>query len=219
MQPLLFGRPSEPDDEHDWSGVSVVMIQNLPCRCTPEEIAAAVEELGFGAYVNYFHLPRKASGGRNCGYGFIGFISPEHTEKFRNVFEGYTLKSRASAKQLTLKPAHQQQAVVNKLQSKSKAKEGDRIMGDSELLLEQFVVQEQIEFLPGVPKKGQSDTAWTVQDQVALLAAMLKKEQSILERACAQQIAPSMFRPPPGSELEPSLAVDFGRTSIVRLSL
>eukprot|EP00930_Biecheleria_cincta_P062368 TRINITY_DN4784_c0_g1_i4.p2 TRINITY_DN4784_c0_g1~~TRINITY_DN4784_c0_g1_i4.p2 ORF type:complete len:243 (+),score=51.74 TRINITY_DN4784_c0_g1_i4:86-814(+) len=242
MEPLLIERPSEHDhDEHDWLGVSIVMIQNLPCRCTQEEIAAAVDELGFGAYVNYLHLPRKAPGGRNCGYGFIGFISPELTQKFRDVFEGYTLKSRASSKQLKLKPAHQQQARVNRSQSKPKPKQRNDIMGDNGLFLEEIWMQEQSEFLPDVPKKGPSATASTVQDEIALLAAVLKKQQSTLEIVCAQQmalsaelilkeqstlqraraqqIALSMFGHPAGLELDPAIAMDFGRTSIMRMSL
>eukprot|EP00930_Biecheleria_cincta_P062373 TRINITY_DN4784_c0_g4_i1.p1 TRINITY_DN4784_c0_g4~~TRINITY_DN4784_c0_g4_i1.p1 ORF type:complete len:371 (+),score=77.86 TRINITY_DN4784_c0_g4_i1:79-1113(+) len=95
-------------DQKDWRGVSVMMMQNLPCRCTPEEIGSAVGELGFAHHVNYFHLPRKLPGGRNLGYAFIGLVTPELAQKFRDAFEGYTFTSRSSSKKVRLKPAHRQ---------------------------------------------------------------------------------------------------------------
>eukprot|EP00930_Biecheleria_cincta_P062374 TRINITY_DN4784_c0_g6_i1.p1 TRINITY_DN4784_c0_g6~~TRINITY_DN4784_c0_g6_i1.p1 ORF type:complete len:329 (-),score=72.95 TRINITY_DN4784_c0_g6_i1:229-1185(-) len=95
-------------DEQDWTGVRVMTMQNLPCRCSPEELKSVVREFGFWPYVNYFHLPQRSPGGRNCGYGFIGFVTPELALKFRDVFEGFNLKSRASFKQVRLTPAHRQ---------------------------------------------------------------------------------------------------------------
>eukprot|EP00930_Biecheleria_cincta_P089412 TRINITY_DN78705_c0_g1_i1.p1 TRINITY_DN78705_c0_g1~~TRINITY_DN78705_c0_g1_i1.p1 ORF type:complete len:235 (+),score=30.93 TRINITY_DN78705_c0_g1_i1:47-706(+) len=95
------------EEEEMWSGVYTMMMQNLPSRCTSDEIMAAVQELGFGDYVNYLRVPRNRTG-RNGGYGFIGFVTPELTQKFRQVFDGFTLKSRSSSKQVRLKPARQQ---------------------------------------------------------------------------------------------------------------
>eukprot|EP00930_Biecheleria_cincta_P076399 TRINITY_DN63620_c0_g1_i1.p1 TRINITY_DN63620_c0_g1~~TRINITY_DN63620_c0_g1_i1.p1 ORF type:complete len:223 (+),score=40.95 TRINITY_DN63620_c0_g1_i1:66-734(+) len=92
-----------------WDGVCVAMMQNLPCRCTSEEILEAVEDVGFRADVNFLHIPRKMSGrGRNNGYGFIGFLTTEITQKFRDAFDGYILKTRSSHKQIKLMPAHEQ---------------------------------------------------------------------------------------------------------------
>lgn len=202
-------------DEQDWADVSIVMIQNLPCRCTPEEVAAAADELGFGDYVNYLHIPRKSRNGRNCGYGFIGFISPEVTLKFRDVFEGYTLRSRTSSKQLTLKPAHQQQATVRGLQHvKPVQKQGDDIIVErspSGSFSEAAAMQEKIDLLASVLNKDLSDTASTVQKQMAHLpASVLNKDQNTLSQAYAQQMQIpllSKFRPPPGLELKPALAL------------
>lgn len=106
---MLAGEEEKTFDEQEWMGVSVVMMQNLPCRCTQEEIEAVVQELGFAHLVSYFHLPQKYSGGRNCGYGFIGFVCPEVAHKFRDAFDGWILKSRTSSKQVRLKPAYHQQ--------------------------------------------------------------------------------------------------------------
>jgi hypothetical protein len=95
--------PSLQDDE-----IRTVMMRNIPCRCTKEDLFAAIEELGFAGAYDFFHLPIKRCQRQNYGYAFIGFSTAEVTKAFCAKAEGYRFRGRKSAKAVTLVPARLQ---------------------------------------------------------------------------------------------------------------
>eukprot|EP00440_Ansanella_granifera_P072933 gb/GFBE01079149.1/.p1 GENE.gb/GFBE01079149.1/~~gb/GFBE01079149.1/.p1 ORF type:complete len:168 (+),score=35.24 gb/GFBE01079149.1/:1-504(+) len=97
----------------DWTGVRVVMLQNIPCRCQQSEIVDIVREFGFEESVEYIRLPHKSH--KNAGYAFVGFSRPEAAVKFRDVVHGYCIKSRTSNKKIKALPAHVQDVPDEKL--------------------------------------------------------------------------------------------------------
>eukprot|EP00930_Biecheleria_cincta_P091078 TRINITY_DN8058_c0_g1_i5.p1 TRINITY_DN8058_c0_g1~~TRINITY_DN8058_c0_g1_i5.p1 ORF type:complete len:221 (-),score=46.88 TRINITY_DN8058_c0_g1_i5:431-1093(-) len=208
-----FAHESQVQDEDDWRDITIVMMQNLPCRCTPEEISAAVGEVGFGPYVNFVHLPRKSAGGRNCGYGFVGFVNAEITLKFRDVFEGCTLKSRTSSKQVRLKPAHRQQASeVNLPHVKVCLEEGVGLVHPSSSVFSQEAPTPQKNIDLVVTELNE------LQGEVDLAVKALKMESTIPDGYSLRMIR-SLFPPPPGLEQQPALPSILGSTAIRYLRL
>lgn len=84
-----------------------VMIRNIPCRCSEEEVLAAVHELGFRGH-NYFHMPWRGTREKvqACGYAFIGFEDTETTRRFAAAMTGYVFANRNSLKVVQIVPAH-----------------------------------------------------------------------------------------------------------------
>lgn len=82
-----------------------VMIKNIPCRCSKQDILDAIEELGFGAEYNFFHMPVPRGQAQNIGYAFIGFNDKDVTARFASAMTGYRFLSRNSTKSCIVVPA------------------------------------------------------------------------------------------------------------------
>eukprot|EP00929_Paragymnodinium_shiwhaense_P119791 TRINITY_DN91686_c0_g1_i1.p1 TRINITY_DN91686_c0_g1~~TRINITY_DN91686_c0_g1_i1.p1 ORF type:complete len:273 (-),score=46.23 TRINITY_DN91686_c0_g1_i1:43-861(-) len=88
-----------------------LMIKNLPCRVTEEEILEAAEDLGFGGAHNYFHLPVKKTAKakakpQTSGYCFFGFETSETAVRFAKAMSGFQFKKRQSDKLVMVTTAH-----------------------------------------------------------------------------------------------------------------
>merc|ERR1719440_891035 len=59
-------------EESKWTSV---MIRNIPCRYTQQELIDEIEMLGF--VIDFLYLPpaRRATG--NLGYAFVNFVDPD----------------------------------------------------------------------------------------------------------------------------------------------
>jgi len=85
--------------------MTTLMLKNIPCRCSQQEILDAIEEVGFGQLYNFFYLPMTQGQTHNIGYVFIGFYDEDLAEKFTCVMTGYRFKSRKSSKSCEVVPA------------------------------------------------------------------------------------------------------------------
>jgi len=99
------------DRQHHVDGVEgmefedclTVMIRNIPCSCTRDEILKAIEDLGFAGKHDFFYQPMRK--GKALGYAFIGFPDPQVTKEFASSMIGYRFERKMSSKIVTVTPA------------------------------------------------------------------------------------------------------------------
>ncbi|OLP81705.1 putative ribulose bisphosphate carboxylase-like protein [Symbiodinium microadriaticum] len=90
-----------------------VMLKNIPCRKTQEEVMLAIDQQGFGARFDFFYLPWDSKFRANRGYAFVNFIVPEDAAKFQSKMTGYRFQNTGSAKVCSVARAHVQGALNN----------------------------------------------------------------------------------------------------------
>lgn len=102
------GTPSqEEEDEEDLD--PTLMLCNIPCRFNNDDIAEAIDAVGFAGLHDFVNVPGRA--GRRCGnigYAFVHFKTPEIAAEFAEVFQGYQFKGTSSKKRCEVKSAHMQ---------------------------------------------------------------------------------------------------------------
>lgn len=86
------------------TGTLTMMIKNIPCACTHQDVLDVVNVLGFDGKFDFFHLPQRRS--KTIGYAFIRFPDPDVTEAFVKTMTGYHFKFRNSSKVVSIVPAH-----------------------------------------------------------------------------------------------------------------
>jgi hypothetical protein len=84
--------------------MSALMIKNIPCGCSKEEVLKAIEDLGFGDDVDFFHLPLRKT--KAIGYAFVGFSNPDVPRRFQEAMTGYRFPGRNSSKVVSIAPGH-----------------------------------------------------------------------------------------------------------------
>lgn len=90
------------------NSMTTLMIKNIPCRCSQQEILDAIEEVGFGQAYNFFYLPMTQGQTHNIGYVFIGFDEDDVAAQFTAAITGFRFKSRNSSKCCEVVPARLQ---------------------------------------------------------------------------------------------------------------
>mmetsp|Transcript_41817 Transcript_41817/g.77700 ORF Transcript_41817/g.77700 Transcript_41817/m.77700 type:complete len:653 (+) Transcript_41817:54-2012(+) len=93
--------------------VTTMMLKNIPCRKSQEEVMLTIDEEGFGGRYDFFYLPRDVKFRANLGYAFINFVTPEDAAEFQNKMDGYRFPNSGSAKACIVVPAHVQGALNN----------------------------------------------------------------------------------------------------------
>jgi len=93
--------------------ITTMMLKNIPCRKSQEEVMLTIDEEGFGGRYDFFYLPRDVKFRANLGYAFINFITPEDAADFQNKMDGYRFPNSGSAKACIVVPAHVQGALNN----------------------------------------------------------------------------------------------------------
>jgi hypothetical protein len=90
--------------------IVTLMICNIPCRITLQQLVEVIDSMGFAGKYDFLHLPiggGSSAGSRsNLGYGFINFADPVDAEPFRKAFMNYQFEGTSSAKVCTVRPAH-----------------------------------------------------------------------------------------------------------------
>jgi len=100
--------PSGQVDPALWQeDVYTVMIKNIPCGCSQEEVLSAIAEGGFEKAYDFFYLPTRRSKD-NFGYAFIGFPEPGTARNFAAKMNGFRFASRRSVKTMVVVPARVQ---------------------------------------------------------------------------------------------------------------
>jgi hypothetical protein len=85
------------------SNCYTVMIRNIPCGCSREDVLQAIDSVGFNGLYDFFYLPRRRY--KTMGYGFIGFPDPHLTRSFAESMTGYRFPTRNSKKVVSVVPA------------------------------------------------------------------------------------------------------------------
>jgi len=87
--------------------ITTMMLKNLPCKRSQEEILRHIDQLGYGEKYDFFYLPKNRQQSANLGYGFINFKAEEDAARFEVEMTGFRF-SHTSSKQCVVVPAHVQ---------------------------------------------------------------------------------------------------------------
>jgi len=87
--------------------VTTMMLRNIPCKKSQEEILRHIDEQGYEGKYDFFHLPKNEQLCTNLGYSFINFISAKDAARFEAEMTGFRFAS-TSAKRCVVVPAHVQ---------------------------------------------------------------------------------------------------------------
>merc|ERR1712113_258789 len=93
--------------------ITTMMLKNIPCRKTQEEVIALIDQNGFQDQYDFFYLPRDVKFRANLGYAFINFVTPEDAANFSKELNGYRFSGSGSTKACAVVPAHVQGLVNN----------------------------------------------------------------------------------------------------------
>jgi hypothetical protein len=88
--------------------VRMLMVMNIPGRCTQQELMDVVVAKGFDKDLTFFHMPFFTSKKRvhHKGYAFIGFPDMHITALFASEMNGYRFQRGQSLKTCKIVPAH-----------------------------------------------------------------------------------------------------------------
>lgn len=124
--PTVTAMSSNPDSEDEalasngcpmWSmqefadspcSITTMMLCDLPCRASEDEIKGTLATLGFAGTYDFLHVPVKQRGRRNkgnLGYAFVNFCSAEYASRFATVFANIRFPAIKSTKLSYAKPA------------------------------------------------------------------------------------------------------------------
>jgi len=94
------------DNELDMEDSVTVMMKNIPCGCSQQQVLDAIADVGFKELLEFFYLPTRRS--KALGYAFVGFADPQTTKRFASAISGYRFQSRLSSKVVSVAPARVQ---------------------------------------------------------------------------------------------------------------
>merc|ERR1712007_94459 len=87
--------------------VTTMMLKNIPCHRSQEEILRCINQQGYGGKYDFFYLPENLRLGSNLGYAFINIISADDAARFKIEMTGFKFPG-TSAKRCAVVPAHVQ---------------------------------------------------------------------------------------------------------------
>jgi hypothetical protein len=108
------GKPSTSPIADGVKGCTTVMIRNLPCRYTQEELMREINGNGFQGTFDFIYVPMATRGHANSrshanrGIGFVNFISAETAERFYETYHEKQLRFFESSKAVKIVSAHVQ---------------------------------------------------------------------------------------------------------------
>jgi hypothetical protein len=82
------------DAEGEWANISTVKIENLPRRCSQDEVLTAVDAAGFSGSYDFFFMPRGPCSKQNHGHAFLNFKDPAIAIRFRDVMIGSNIRAK-----------------------------------------------------------------------------------------------------------------------------
>jgi len=94
-------------------GVRTLMVKNIPCRCSQDEVLDCVHALGFKGKYSTFHMPGRSKR-QNFGYAFIDFHSSVDALRFYDKMSGICIGGRKSQKRIVVAPADVQSVTGTK---------------------------------------------------------------------------------------------------------
>lgn len=90
--------------------ITTVMIRNITCRYTQEQVAEFLDQVGLAGKYDFLHLPLNPNRRANLGYMFVNFKTPEYAEECQQLLQGKPLGPSSSEKRCEVAPAHIQGA-------------------------------------------------------------------------------------------------------------
>mmetsp|Transcript_65062 Transcript_65062/g.121210 ORF Transcript_65062/g.121210 Transcript_65062/m.121210 type:complete len:645 (+) Transcript_65062:97-2031(+) len=93
--------------------ITTMMLKNIPCRKSQEEVMMHVDQKGYAGRYDFFYLPRDVKFRANLGYAFINFITQEDALRFQAEMNGYRFVGSGSSKACSVVPAHVQGLMNN----------------------------------------------------------------------------------------------------------
>jgi len=95
---------------HHAGPVTTLMICNIPCRITQQQLIDVIDLMGFKERYDFIYLPTggrsSTVGSSNLGYGFINFTGPMDADPFMKAFLNFQFEGTSSTKVCTVRPAH-----------------------------------------------------------------------------------------------------------------
>merc|ERR1719174_1665775 len=94
----------------DQEDITTLMICDIPCRRTVEQVIDAINAYGFSGAYDLVYMPhqrgrRSPKNSQNVGYAFVNFKRPEFAASFMRVFQNVQFPNCASEKRSFAKPA------------------------------------------------------------------------------------------------------------------
>lgn len=92
--PGALAGQQQPIEEGADDLATTLMVRNLPCRCTMDDILTDVHGLGFEGTYDFFYLPQDRRRKSNLGYAFINFKDPADAVDFQAQFQGRSFSAK-----------------------------------------------------------------------------------------------------------------------------
>lgn len=93
----------EPPLQAEPQAATTMMIRNIACKYSPQDVRGMIDELGFADSYDFFYLPMNRVGRANKGYCFVNFHSPEVAAQCQERMTG--IKLGKTSKLLEVSPA------------------------------------------------------------------------------------------------------------------
>jgi hypothetical protein len=85
--------------------VTTVMLRNIACRYTKDEVIALLDAAGLKGKYNGIHLPMNSKRSANLGYAFISFLSPVHVQECHDLLDNQVFGPSQTTKRCEVTPA------------------------------------------------------------------------------------------------------------------
>jgi hypothetical protein len=92
---------------------TTLMVRNIPTRFTSVSFLRILDECGFRNCFDFFYLPMDFRTGKNMGYCFLNFTTPEFARGFASLFHGRRLRMTTSTKVIEISPSRRQGLIEN----------------------------------------------------------------------------------------------------------
>jgi RNA recognition motif-containing protein len=75
-------------NEESEENASTVMLRNIACRYSKEDVMLILDEVGLVGTYSFVHVPQRSNSHSNLGYAFVEFVLPEHVEVCKRLCAG-----------------------------------------------------------------------------------------------------------------------------------
>lgn len=132
-KPLTGEAPAVSEVAHPDGPITTLMMSNLPCRLTRQELMQTIDAAGFAGQYDFLYLPRtsKSPDSPNLAYGFVNLIDSETALRFVKSMTGQRFPHLASRKAMIVKVAMVQGLARNLRSLDRTAKRLNSVVGSS----------------------------------------------------------------------------------------
>jgi len=95
-----------------------MMLRNIPCSVTQEELEKVIRQMGFGGRCDFVYVPPSHRPKTNIGYAFVNLIDEACADAFKLDFDGFRFPGKLSKKVCEVQAARLQGRVAQLNQSR-----------------------------------------------------------------------------------------------------